>query len=125
MVVRSGLQNEVISLYRRSVFQSFETVRRLTFGFFVFYAHAPARSDSTLIRWTFRRPQVQEELSARNLTLVEHHIRQAKKSIELWENPSIKDVVPTMQMRSWETKKAGLWTPRPNTRNPSQDNTQS
>ena len=68
----------------------------------------------TLIRWTFRRPQVQEEISVRNVSLVEHHIRQAKKSIELWENPSIKDVVPTMQMRTWETKKGGLWTRRPN-----------
>ncbi|PVF99525.1 hypothetical protein CPB86DRAFT_756664 [Serendipita vermifera] len=90
VVRRSGLQNEVISLYRRAL----RLVRT-----------KPEPSQArfrTLIRWTFRRPQVMENVSPRDVSLIEHLVRKGKRSVELWENPGVKDVVITAQMKGWE-----------------------
>ncbi|KAG8816978.1 hypothetical protein FRB91_004042 [Serendipita sp. 411] len=98
MVHRSGLQNEVISLYRRAL----RIVRTKPIGSQIRFR--------TLIRWTFRRPQVQEAITPRDIAVIEYHLRQARKSVELWENPGVKDLVPTAQMRKWEETKVGRWT---------------
>lgn len=63
-----------------------------------------------MIRWHFRRPQVQEEISSRNISLIEHLVRKGKRHIETWENPGVKDVVLNGQMKSWEEGRK--WTPR-------------
>ncbi|KIM21700.1 hypothetical protein M408DRAFT_80180 [Serendipita vermifera MAFF 305830] len=98
MIRRSGLQKEVISTYRRAL----RVIRS-----------KPVDSQTrfrTLIRWHFRRPQVQEEISPRNISLIEHLVRKCQRQIEMWENPGVKDVVLNGQMKSWEEGRR--WQPK-------------
>jgi len=122
MIRRSGLQKEVLSTYRRYVsFNSLPLVVRSVLP--KIHRHRnralriirtkPVASQArfrTLIRWHFRRPQVQEEISPRNISLIEHLVRKGKRHIEVWENPGVKDIVLNSQMRSWEEGRR--WIPR-------------
>ncbi|KIJ54818.1 hypothetical protein M422DRAFT_153396 [Sphaerobolus stellatus SS14] len=81
----SGLQYEVIHLYRRAL----RTIRTKP---------AAARPKFLLmIRHAFRSPNV----SPTNFTAIEFLIRKGQRQIETWADPSVKDCWVSDDMRKW------------------------
>ncbi|KAI6044809.1 hypothetical protein EDC04DRAFT_2560824 [Pisolithus marmoratus] len=88
MSALSGLQREVLALYRRAL----RMVRTKPL-------HAQDRF-SLFVRYTFH---VQASaVSPRKVSAIEHLLRRGRRQIELYENPSIRDCHISQDMRDWE-----------------------
>ncbi|KIO06177.1 hypothetical protein M404DRAFT_139724 [Pisolithus tinctorius Marx 270] len=88
MSAPSGLQKEVLALYRRAL----RMVR----------TKPPHTQDkfSLLVRYMFH---VQASaVSPRKVSAIEHLLRRGRRQIELYENPSIRDCHISQDMRDWE-----------------------
>ncbi|KAG6376965.1 hypothetical protein JVT61DRAFT_1003 [Boletus reticuloceps] len=84
----SGLQREVLALYRRAL----RMVRSKP---------PQARPKFSLyVRYTFRNQA--SSVSPRNVAAIEHLIRRGKRQIDLYESPSIKDCQISQVMIDWE-----------------------
>lgn len=60
-----------------------------------------------MIRWTFRTAA--EDVPVKEIATIEHLVRKGKKSVEMWENPGVKDVTVSQQMRNWEVGRRWRW----------------
>ncbi|KIK86877.1 hypothetical protein PAXRUDRAFT_693155 [Paxillus rubicundulus Ve08.2h10] len=85
---KSGLQREVLALYRRAL----RMVRTKP-------AHAQPKF-TLFVRHAFHTQTA--AVSPRNVTAIEHLLRRGRKQIETYESPSIKDCQISQAMRDWE-----------------------
>ncbi|KAG6831941.1 hypothetical protein H0H92_006542 [Tricholoma furcatifolium] len=85
---RSGLQKEVLALYRRAL----RMVR--------------TKPDNTrpkfllFVRYTFHTNA--SSVSSRNVSAVEHLLRKGTRQLEMYENPTVKDCWVSNEMLEWE-----------------------
>ncbi|KAI0034643.1 hypothetical protein K488DRAFT_77140 [Vararia minispora EC-137] len=86
----SGLQKEVLALYRRAL-RMVRTKPPETRDKFRLFARYQFKTQATAI-------------SPRNLNAVEHLIRKGRRQLETYENPAVKDCWISGQMREWEAK---------------------
>ncbi|KDQ62286.1 hypothetical protein JAAARDRAFT_30181 [Jaapia argillacea MUCL 33604] len=84
---KSGLQREVLSLYRRALrmVRTKPPSTQPNFRLFVQYSfHA------------------QSHISPRNVSAIEHLLRKGKRQIEMYEGSGVKDCWVSEEMREWE-----------------------
>ena len=60
-----------------------------------------------LIRHTFRTQAL--AISPKQITAVEHLLRKAKKTVEMWEASTVRDVSVSGAMREWENHAGVAW----------------
>ncbi|KAK7469240.1 hypothetical protein VKT23_003727 [Stygiomarasmius scandens] len=85
---KSGLQKDVLNLYRRAL----RMVKT-----------KPVSSQhkfSLFVRYTFRTNA--SSVSPRNVSAIEHLLRKGKKQLELYEEPSVKDCWVSEEMKRWD-----------------------
>ncbi|KAJ6584985.1 hypothetical protein B0H19DRAFT_927515 [Mycena capillaripes] len=88
-VRRSGLQKEVLSLYRRAL-----RIPRTK----------PLETRSKwdlMIRFTFRKSAA--SASPRAISVIEHLLRTYTRQVSMYEDKSVKDCWLSAEMREWET----------------------
>ncbi|KAF9077825.1 hypothetical protein BDP27DRAFT_1282933 [Rhodocollybia butyracea] len=85
---RSGLQRDVLNLYRRAL----RMVK----------TKPPSTQDkfSLYIRYTFRLNA--SSVSPRDVSAIEHLLRKGKRQLEMYEQPSVKDCWVSEDMRNWQ-----------------------
>ncbi|KAG7088431.1 hypothetical protein E1B28_012424 [Marasmius oreades] len=85
---KSGLQKEVLSLYRRALrmVRSKSSAGRPKFSLF--------------IRYTFRTNAT--SISPRNVSAIEHLLRKGRRQLDLYESPSVKDCWVSEEMKTWD-----------------------
>ncbi|KAI0056569.1 hypothetical protein BV25DRAFT_1832113 [Artomyces pyxidatus] len=86
----SGLQKEVLALYRRAL----RMVR----------TKPPATRDKfrLFVRYSFKTQTT--TVSPRQVSTVEHLIRRGRRQLETYESPTVKDCWVSQEMRDWERK---------------------
>ncbi|KAJ7600710.1 hypothetical protein C8J56DRAFT_847282 [Mycena floridula] len=84
---RSGLQQEVLNLYRRALRMAQRKPQSTRAKF------------DLLVRYTFR--QRASSVSARDVSAIEHLMRTGKRKIEMYEDPSVKDCWVSEEMQEW------------------------
>lgn len=90
---RSGLQKDVLELYRRAL----RMVR--------------AKPESTrpkfllFVRYNFR--QQAQNISPRDVSAIEHLMRRGRRQLETYESPAVKDCWVSQEMRDWEVDHRG------------------
>ncbi|KAJ3894290.1 hypothetical protein GG344DRAFT_41292 [Lentinula edodes] len=89
---RSGLQKDVLSIYRRAL-RMVKTKPPSTQNKFSLY-----------IRYTFRSNA--SSVSPRDVSAIEHLMRKGKRQLEMYEHPSVKDCWVSEEMRNWEKHQA-------------------
>ncbi|KAI0051399.1 hypothetical protein FA95DRAFT_1485324 [Auriscalpium vulgare] len=92
----SGLQKEVLALYRRALrmVRTKPAATRDKFHLFVRYSF---KTQAT----TF---------SPRKVSTVEHLIRKGRKQLETYESPAVKDCWVSREMREWSAAERGRHT---------------
>ncbi|KAJ3830759.1 hypothetical protein F5880DRAFT_1706463 [Lentinula raphanica] len=85
---RSGLQKDVLSLYRRAL-RIVKTKPPSTQAKFSLY-----------IRYTFRTNA--SSVSPRDVSTIEHLMRKGKRQLDMYEHPSVRDCWVSEEMRDWE-----------------------
>lgn len=91
----SGLQREVLHLYR----QSLRTIRTKP---------APSRWKFLLaIRYYFRVPG--DTISPRDFGTIEFLLRKARRTLDTWQSDSVKDCWVSDEMLKWEKSTGGGW----------------
>jgi len=109
---KSGLQKEVLALYRR--YATIERECKL-----LDESHSALRMVRTkpaltqpkfllFLRYTFHTQA--SSVSPRNVTAIEHLLRRGKRQLEMYEQPSVKDCQISQTMRDWEKSQRGLRT---------------
>ncbi|KIK52048.1 hypothetical protein GYMLUDRAFT_180533 [Collybiopsis luxurians FD-317 M1] len=85
---KSGIQKDVLSLYRRAL----RMVK----------TKPPSTQDkfSLFVRYTFR--QNASSVSPRDVNAIEHLMRKGKRQLEMYEHPSVKDCRVSHEMREWQ-----------------------
>ena len=111
---KSGLQKDVLSLYRR-------WVKDISSKFLHLFVSAPfvsalrmvnTKPDSArpkfrlFIRFSFHTSA--SKVSPRNVSSVEHLLRKGTRQIELYEDPGVKDCWVSEEMIAWNEKHKGL-----------------
>ncbi|KAF5340681.1 hypothetical protein D9611_007477 [Ephemerocybe angulata] len=87
-MAKSGLQKEVLALYRRAL--------RM-----VKTKPPPAQPKFRLfVQYTFHTNA--KSLSPRNVSAIEHLIRKGTRQIELYEDPAVTDCWVSQTMRTWQ-----------------------
>ncbi|KAJ7134635.1 hypothetical protein C8R44DRAFT_663253 [Mycena epipterygia] len=85
---RSGLQKEVLSLYRRAL--RIPRTKPL-----------PTRPKwDLMIRYTFRKNAA--SASPRAVSVIEHLLRTGKRQVSMYEDKSVKDCWVSAEMQEWE-----------------------
>ncbi|GJE98317.1 LYR motif-containing protein [Phanerochaete sordida] len=89
----SGLQKEVLALYRRALrmVQTKPLATRPKFRLFV--------------RYTFKTQS--ESISPRDVSAIEHLLRKGRRQLETYEDAQVRDIWVSNVMREWETKEGG------------------
>ncbi|KAF8158156.1 hypothetical protein B0H34DRAFT_443326 [Crassisporium funariophilum] len=84
---RSGLQNDVLNLYRRALrmVNTKPVAARPSFLLFV--------------RYTFHE---NSQVSPRNVSFIEHLLRKGVRQVELYEDPGVKDCRVSQNMVDWD-----------------------
>ena len=113
----SGLQKEVLALYRRYVPL---VARRLTPTLTAATRRAlrmvltkpPATQDKfrLFVRYNFRTQA--SMASARDVAAIEHLIRKGRRQLETYEDAGVRDCWVSKEMRDWEKREARQW-PKP------------
>ncbi|KAF9026104.1 hypothetical protein BDZ89DRAFT_1016381 [Hymenopellis radicata] len=85
---RSGLQKDVLGLYRRAL-RMVRTKPPSTRPKFLLF-----------VRYTFHHNAT--TVSPRNLSVIEHLLRQGKKQLEMYEDASVKDCWVSNEMTTWD-----------------------
>ncbi|KAL4081071.1 hypothetical protein J3A83DRAFT_133788 [Scleroderma citrinum] len=88
MTGQSGLQKEVLALYRRAL----RMVRTKPL-------HSQAKF-SLFVRYMFHTQA--SAVPPRNISAIEHLLRRGRRQIELYESSSIKDCHISQAMKDWE-----------------------
>ncbi|KAF8798945.1 hypothetical protein BYT27DRAFT_7121978 [Phlegmacium glaucopus] len=94
VIKKSGLQKDVLSLYRRAlrmVNTKPDSVRPKFRLFIRFSFHTNA-----------------SKVSPRNISSVEHLLRKGTRQIELYEDPGVKDCWVSEEMITWNEKHKGF-----------------
>jgi len=87
MSSKSGLQKEVLALYRRAL--------RM-----VNSKQPPARPKFRLfVRYTFHMNA--SSISPRDISAVEHLVRKGERQLEVYEDPSVRDCWVSEDMKRW------------------------
>ncbi|KIO27025.1 hypothetical protein M407DRAFT_243488 [Tulasnella calospora MUT 4182] len=89
MVRRSGLQGDVLKLYR-SYLRCVRTKPPEAQAKFRLYT-----------QYLFRHPTKGGGISKRDFTTVEYMLRQGHKTLEMWETGGVNDCRVTQKMRDW------------------------
>ncbi|KAF7768003.1 hypothetical protein Agabi119p4_7246 [Agaricus bisporus var. burnettii] len=84
---RSGLQKDVLALYRRAL-RMVKTKPQAAQHKFLLY-----------IRYTFH--QNAASISPRNVSAIEHLLRVGGRQIDMYENPGVKDCFVSKDMMDW------------------------
>jgi len=84
---QSGLQKDVLNLYKRAL-RIARTKPAETRGKF-----------DILIRYTFRTQA--SSVGPRQINAIEHLLRKGQRQLEIYEVPSVKDCYVSQQMREW------------------------
>ncbi|ORX39344.1 hypothetical protein BD324DRAFT_679817 [Kockovaella imperatae] len=82
---RSGLQKDVIALYRRGVKAAFSKPRSERASFLLH------------LKYNFHNPTLQ----ARDVSAIEHQLRKMNRTIEMLEEPSVHRINVSPEMREW------------------------
>ncbi|KAF4590151.1 hypothetical protein EYR40_009451 [Pleurotus pulmonarius] len=90
---KSGLQKEVLALYRRALRMASTKPPSAQPRFFLF------------VRFTFR--QQSASVSSRDVAAIEHLIRKGRRQIEAFEDKSVKDCWVSAEMKHWESTHRG------------------
>ncbi|KAI0345777.1 hypothetical protein BDW22DRAFT_1389674 [Trametopsis cervina] len=87
-VAHSGLQKDVLALYRRALRMA--------------YSKPPAARPkfSLFVRYTFKTQST--AISTRDVSAIEHLLRKGKRQIEMYEDPKVRDCWVSQEMRDWE-----------------------
>lgn len=106
----SGLQKEVLGLYRRyerhyisseSLLNILSSALRM-----VQSKPPPARPKFRLfVRYTFKTQVA--SVSPRDVAAIEHLIRKGKRQLETYEDPKVRDIWVSNAMREWQQKDGG------------------
>ncbi|KAK0221672.1 hypothetical protein IW262DRAFT_919990 [Armillaria fumosa] len=91
MMQRSGFQREVLSLYRRAL-RMVQTKPPSTRAKFLLF-----------VRYSFH--QNATNISSRQIGVIEHLMRQGRKQIEMYEDPSVKDCWVSKEMKEWNKQR--------------------
>ncbi|PBK75048.1 related to Found in Mitochondrial Proteome [Armillaria ostoyae] len=91
MTRRSGFQREVLSLYRRAL-RMVQTKPPSTRAKFLLF-----------VRYNFH--QNAANISPRQVGVIEHLMRQGRKQIEMYEDPSVKDCWVSKEMKEWNKQR--------------------
>ena len=109
---RSGLQKEVLALYRRSA----EIIIPLC-QFVEFKSHCRAlRMVSTkppaaqskfrlYVRYTFRTQAA--SVSPRDISAIEHMLRKGRRQLEMYEDSQVRNCFVSNDMLQWDARNAG------------------
>ncbi|KIJ17686.1 hypothetical protein PAXINDRAFT_111182 [Paxillus involutus ATCC 200175] len=89
---KSGLQREVLALYRRQALSALRMVRTKP-------PHAQPKF-TLFVRYAFHTQAA--SVSPRNVAAIEYLLRRGRRQIETYESPSIKDCQISQAMRNWE-----------------------
>ncbi|KAI9435376.1 hypothetical protein F5148DRAFT_989868 [Russula earlei] len=96
-VRHSGLQKEVLALYRRAL----RMVRTKP---------PPSRDKFRLfVRYSFKTQAA--AVSPRSVGTVEHLIRRGQRQLETYEHPAVRDCQVSREMRDWEVQERRRWHP--------------
>ncbi|KAH7921917.1 hypothetical protein BV22DRAFT_1114167 [Leucogyrophana mollusca] len=85
---KSGLQKDVLSLYRRAL-RMVRTKPVITQPKFLLFA-----------RYNFRTQA--SSVSPRDVAAIEHLLRRGRRQIEMYEDKAVKDCQVSQTMREWE-----------------------
>ncbi|KAM5535032.1 hypothetical protein V8D89_011260 [Ganoderma adspersum] len=90
---RSGLQKEVLSLYRRALRMA--------------NAKPPAVQGKfqLFVRYTFKTQAA--TVSPRDIAAIEHMLRRGRRQLEMYEDPKVRDCFVTTDMLQWATHNPG------------------
>jgi succinate dehydrogenase assembly factor 1 len=104
MISRSGLQREVLSLYRRLVPVPPQLESKVSGppGHFVWSMQNPKMSNQKFrlfVRYTFHMNAA--NISPRNISFIEHLLRKGRRQIESYEDPAVRDCWVSEEMVAW------------------------
>ncbi|KXN81770.1 hypothetical protein AN958_03696 [Leucoagaricus sp. SymC.cos] len=88
---RSGLQRDVLALYRRAL-RMVKTKPESTQHKFSLY-----------VRYTFH--QNASSISPRDVSTIEHLLRKGRRQLEMYEDPGVKDCFVPKNMVDWEEQR--------------------
>ncbi|KAG2001816.1 hypothetical protein CC2G_013015 [Coprinopsis cinerea AmutBmut pab1-1] len=86
--MRSGLQKEVLNLYRRALRMA--------------RSKPPSSRPKFLLYVQYNFHINATSISPRNVSAVEHLIRKGTRQIEMYEDPSVKDCWVSKEMLEWK-----------------------
>ncbi|KAF9242589.1 hypothetical protein BU15DRAFT_43680 [Melanogaster broomeanus] len=89
---KSGLQREVLALYRRQVLVALRMARTKP-------PHAQPKF-TLFVRYNFHIQAT--SISPRNVAAIEHLLRRGRRQIEMYESSSIKDCQISQTMMDWQ-----------------------
>ncbi|KAI0761937.1 hypothetical protein BD413DRAFT_485215 [Trametes elegans] len=90
---RSGLQREILALYRRAL-------RMVN-------TKPPAAQPKfrLFVRYSFKTQAT--AISPRDIATIEHLLRRGRRQIEMYEDPNVRDCWVSSEMREWEKHNRG------------------
>jgi succinate dehydrogenase assembly factor 1 len=106
---RSGLQREVLALYRRFV-SSFSapkisrSINYIVSALRIVRAKAPATQPKFLlfVRYTFRTQAY--SISARDVAAIEHLLRKGRRQLDGLEEKGVRDCQVSKEMEEWDRR---------------------
>ncbi|KAG2362133.1 hypothetical protein BDR07DRAFT_1358066 [Suillus spraguei] len=90
---KSGLQKEVLALYRRAL-RMVRTKPALTQPSFLLF-----------VRYNFHTQA--SSISPRDIAAIEHLLRRGRRQLEMYEQPSVRDCQISQAMSDWEQSRHG------------------
>ncbi|KAF5360503.1 hypothetical protein D9756_005023 [Leucocoprinus leucothites] len=87
---RSGLQREVIALYRRAL-RMVKTKPEPVRHKFLLYVQFTFRQNASLV-------------PPRDVSTIEHLLRKGRRQLEMYEDPGVKDCFVSKDMVEWEER---------------------
>ncbi|KAG2155838.1 uncharacterized protein EDB93DRAFT_55177 [Suillus bovinus] len=90
---KSGLQKDVLALYRRAL-RMVRTKPALTQAKFLLF-----------VRYNFHTQA--SSVSPREVAAIEHLLRRGRRQLEMYEQPSVKDCQISQVMSDWEQNRRG------------------
>ncbi|KAI0822290.1 hypothetical protein BC628DRAFT_1390370 [Trametes gibbosa] len=93
MSKHSGLQKDVLALYRRALRMANTKPLSSQPKFRIF------------VRYSFKTQAA--AISPRNISAIEHLLRRGKRQIEMYEDPNVRDCWVSSEMMEWANKDPG------------------
>ncbi|EIM85801.1 uncharacterized protein STEHIDRAFT_58727 [Stereum hirsutum FP-91666 SS1] len=94
-VRHSGLQKDVLALYRRALRMVRTKPENVQPKFSLF------------VRWSFRTQSA--GVSPRNVSTIEHLLRKGARQLETYESPTVKDCWVSGEMKQWDEEQKHRW----------------